>query len=273
MKDFNEIVIEECTSLELSQKGTGSATLAFTPDSHRLVLGLALEAAVVVVELPNEFDDAMGVSRTFSLAQVEGARVTRRLPRRHSVSGKPDGKSNGKATNGHLEMNGMDVDAEEQASSVDEDTPESDDEDSDDEDDEGASGGSQLLRAELLAVSEDGQWLAVADTSRKTAIYNLDALKVSLLLEIACKFAKLTLYMTASYIVSCPPSRNRLHQCALWIIITLHWPSQSITAFKLSMSMRVNSIPTISPSGRRCPGRAIQSSAFGSTPQAPRRSL
>ncbi|KAJ9113775.1 hypothetical protein QFC20_001801 [Naganishia adeliensis] len=182
VKDFNEMVIEECTSLELSQKGTGSATLAFTPDSHRLVLGLALEAAVVVVELPNEFDDAMGVSRTFSLAQVEGARVTRRLPRRHSVSGKPDGKNNGKATNGHLEMNGMDVDAEEQASSVDEDTPESDDEDSDDEDDEGASGGSQLLRAELLAVSEDGQWLAVADTSKKTAIYNLDALKLHCLL-------------------------------------------------------------------------------------------
>lgn len=267
------MIIEECTSLELSQKGTGSATLAFTPDSHRLVLGLALESAVVVVELPNEFDNAMGVSRTFSLAQVEGARVTRRLPRRHSVSGKPDDKINGKATNGHSEMNGMDVDSEEQASSVDEGTPETDNEDSDDEDDEETPAGNELLRAELLAVSEDGQWLAVADTSKKTAIYNLDALKVSLLMAIACKCPKLTLCMTSSYIVSCPPSRNRLLQCALWIIITLHWPSRSITAFRLSMWTRVNSIPTISLDGRRCPGRGIQSSVSDSTLQAPRQSL
>jgi U3 small nucleolar RNA-associated protein 4 len=179
VKDFNEMIIEECTSLELSQKGTGSATLAFTPDSNRLILGLALAPAVVVVELPNEFDASMGVSRTFSLAQVEGARVTRRLPRRPDVSGKADDTVNGKATNGHHEVNGMDVDAEEQASSTGEGSADTEEEDSDDEDDEDMSSGNQLLRTELLAVSEDGQWLAVADTSKKTAIYNLDALKVS----------------------------------------------------------------------------------------------
>lgn len=179
VKDFNQMIIEECPSLELSQKGTGSATLAFTPDSNRLILGLALAAAVVVVELPNEFDDAMGVSRTFSLAQVEGARVTRRLPRRPSLSGNTNEKSNGKATNGHSEVNGMDVDSEEQASSTGEGSADSDEEQTEDEDDEDSSAGNELLRAELLAVSEDGQWLAVADTSKKTAIYNLDALKVS----------------------------------------------------------------------------------------------
>lgn len=173
------MIIEECPSLELLQKGTGSATLAFTPDSNRLILGLALAAAVVVVELPNEFDDAMGVSRTFSLAQVEGARVTRRLPRRPSLSGNTNEKSNGKATNGHSEVNGMDVDSEEQASSTGEGSADSDEEQTEDEDDEDSSAGNELLRAELLAVSEDGQWLAVADTSKKTAIYNLDALKVS----------------------------------------------------------------------------------------------
>lgn len=173
------MIIEECQSLELSQKGTGSSTLAFTPDSNRLILGLALEAAVVVVELPNEFDASMGVSRTFSLAQVEGVRVTRRLPRRASVSGKSDDKSNGKGANGHSEMNGMDIDPEEQASSLGEGTSEAGDEETDDEEDEESINGTDLLRAELLAVSEDGQWLAVADTSKKTAIYNLDALKVS----------------------------------------------------------------------------------------------
>jgi U3 small nucleolar RNA-associated protein 4 len=170
------MIMEECSNLELSQKGTGSATLAFTPDSNRLILGLALESAVVVVELPNEFDASMGVSRTFSLAQIEGARVTRRLPKRQTE--KSADEPNGKAANGHAETNGMDVDADENTSSTGGDASDAEDDESDEEE-ESSTASSGLLRSESLAVSEDGQWLAVVDTNKKIAIYNLDVLKVS----------------------------------------------------------------------------------------------
>lgn len=170
------MIMEECANLDLSQKGTGSATLAFTPDSNRLILGLALASAVVVVELPNEFDSSMGVSRTFSLAQIEGARVTRQMPKRQAE--KSQDKLNGNASNGHAEVNGMDVDVDENASSVEQEASDAEEEESDEEE-ESSSSSNDLLRSESLAVSEDGQWLAIVDTNRKIAIYNLDVLKVS----------------------------------------------------------------------------------------------
>ncbi|KAJ9098622.1 hypothetical protein QFC21_004269 [Naganishia friedmannii] len=182
IKEFNELIIEECTNFELSQKGTGSATIAFTPDSNRLLLGLALEAAVVVVELPNEFDASISVSRTFSLAQTEGARVTRGLPRRSSVSENADSHSNGHVVNGHAEPNGMDIDDNHISSTGDDESSTKEDEESDVEDEDEVDSGNQILRAEVMAVSEDGQWLAVADTNKKIAIYNLDVLKLHCLL-------------------------------------------------------------------------------------------
>lgn len=170
------MIMEECATLDLSQKGTGSVTLAFTPDSNRLILGLALASAVVVVELPNEFDSSMGVSRTFSLTQIEGARVTRQMPKRQAE--KSQDNLNGNASNGHAEINGMDVDGDENTSSVEQDASDAEEAESDEEE-ESSPSSNDLLRSESLAVSEDGQWLAVVDTNRKIALYNLDVLKVS----------------------------------------------------------------------------------------------
>lgn len=208
------MIMEECANLELSQKGTGSATLAFTPDSNRLILGLALESAVVVVELPNEYDASMGVSRTFSLAQIEGARVTRRLPKRQTE--KSQDERNGKASNGHAESNGMDVDGDEAASSVEGEASDAEEDDSDEEEESAATDG--LLRSEALAVSEDGQWLAVVDTNRKIAIYNLDVLKVSK----PRSFSYLaSLFCPYSYTAFCQRSRKLPHRFVSWIIAIL----------------------------------------------------
>lgn len=134
-----------------------------------------------MVELPNEFDASISVSRTFSLAQTEGARVTRGLPRRSSVSQNADKHSNGHVANGHAEPNGMDIDGDDHISSTgDDESSTREEEESDDEDEDEVDSGNQILRAEVMAVSEDGQWLAVADTNKKTAVYNLDVLKVRL---------------------------------------------------------------------------------------------
>lgn len=107
--------------------------------------------------------------------------MTRGLPRRSSVSENDVGHSNGHAANGHADVNGMDIDGDDHANSTaDDESSTKGDEESDDEDEDEVDGGNQILRAEVMAVSEDGQWLAVSDTNKKTAIYNLDVLKVRL---------------------------------------------------------------------------------------------
>lgn len=140
--------------LGLAQRGCGASALLFTPDSSRLVLSLAANAHVVVMDL----DEDVSVLHSFAPAHnlvggrsVKGKRARRR--RRKEAAA---------AENSDVEMeNG-------------------DDSESDDEPAQVNSPPAPWVTA--LSASDDGQYLATSDLGGKVTIFNLDTLQLHALL-------------------------------------------------------------------------------------------
>lgn len=184
VKDFTESILDGCSrrprSLQIQLRSTGSASLAFTPDSASLALGLSLSPHIVIVGLPASNVQSVEVLTVFDLRRrVESGRTVAGMPRNGGVTPNGSNKGEVKKPNGHA--NGMmDVDEEEEDSQDDsevssEDGSEDDDEDEDEEEEEKTE---VPVAASILKLSEDGQWLATVDTLNRTSVYNLDLLKL-----------------------------------------------------------------------------------------------
>lgn len=144
----------ELKALHLGQKGCGSSALLFTPDSGRLVMALAANAHVVVLELPEpEEGDEIEVARVFAPQHklVEGGRSIRRRRRQKAAH--------------RLEM---DV--------------EMDSDGSDSSDDEAMKAPTAQPWVTGLSCSLDGQYLATSDEAGKVTMFNLDTMSLHALL-------------------------------------------------------------------------------------------
>ncbi|SCV75017.1 BQ2448_8046 [Microbotryum intermedium] len=131
--------------------GTGSAQLAFTTNSQRLVLASSFGSSIAVVELSMDREKSFYVSKVFGQHnEHRGDREIRAVP------------------NG---VNGVNGAAHSESGS---------DSDSDDDDEERSSRASTSDRPATvvcLAISPDGKWLASADLERKVCVFDLENLK------------------------------------------------------------------------------------------------
>ena len=106
------------------------------------------------------------------------------VPRQRAgvVTGALTGHKSNVQANGHSDgrVNGVDaMEMVESESGSALGSPETDDENSDVEEDVVAATASSMTRVDMLAVSEDGQWLASCNNRGHVNVYNLDVLKVS----------------------------------------------------------------------------------------------
>lgn len=167
----------------------------FTPDSHRLVLGLVNVGEVLVIELPSvslsvggeddERSHDIKVVKCFGRGKVDGRVVLNMKNETKKKFKRSRGKKVSEApavVNGHVgEQSMMDVDGALADGEVDKD--EREDEEDDLEINQGQNGSGLTRREDAwiggLAVSDDGQWLAVSDLAGQVSVYNLDTLQVS----------------------------------------------------------------------------------------------
>ncbi|WVN86073.1 uncharacterized protein L203_101231 [Cryptococcus depauperatus CBS 7841] len=148
---------------EVEKQGCGASKLLFTPDSQRLILGLVASGKVMVIELPQpslEVEEEIKVIGFFKTREnVIAGRVIREMP-------------NGN----HLELQ---ADEDNSANRNDYEGDEmSMDEESESDFGHGKKQESNSSWISSLAVSIDGQWLAVADLSGSVCIFNLDTLQL-----------------------------------------------------------------------------------------------
>jgi len=170
VKSFSEDLIDACSSIPLRERGTGASSLAFTPDSNRLIIGFALSAALMAVELSKDLRQNLRVLRVFPVNALESGRGALTGQKSNvQANGHSDGRVNG--------VDAMELDESESGSAL--GSPETDDENSDVEEDVVAATATSMTRVDMLAVSEDGQWLASCNNRGHVNVYNLDVLKVS----------------------------------------------------------------------------------------------
>ncbi len=137
----------------------GACSLSFTPDSSRLVIGLATSSNMLIVEI----GDGIKVLQAIALEAQDGADKAKR-----------NGRQPNAQTNGHA--NGLD--AESSDSELDSDG----DGDGSDDEDVRVLGGSVTQQDSIAAmtrISDDGQWLVACSERHVVTIYNLDTLRVS----------------------------------------------------------------------------------------------
>jgi hypothetical protein len=165
VKSFAEALVRHPLLLAASQQqGLGAVSLVFSPDSSRLAIA-TFDGHVVVVNVSAECE----VARVFTLQGQQARR-----PGGRAVTGTERPKANG-----HHHVNGggdVDMGSEE---------TEDDDDDDDTEENEGlgSDGPSRekttsVVVVVAMAISSDGQWLAVADSGAGLHVYNLDSLQV-----------------------------------------------------------------------------------------------
>lgn len=181
--------------LDLQSTGTGSSTILFTPDSGRLVLGLAMSGQVVVLELDGSREARGGgevrVAQVFKRDDITvgGRVIVGKKEMGANGGGKKAGKGKGKgkgAVNGDVDV---DMDANNDNTALAARGEDEEDEDDGHEDEE--SGTEDMAEGKVpmvgpkqgwvacMAVSADGQWLAVSDLLGKVSVFNLDTLRVS----------------------------------------------------------------------------------------------
>lgn len=158
IRDFSSSLLASAssTSLSLAANGTGASSLLFTPDSSKLILATIARGDVLVVDLaPIEEGSDPTILRVFEQAVAERGSSDR------VVTGSK--RVNGAATT-TVEDDSMDVDGEPSSyasSSF-----------------SSAHGANRKSTVTVMAVSADGQYLAVADTLSRTRLYNLDTLQL-----------------------------------------------------------------------------------------------
>lgn len=204
--------------LELESRGTGASSLLFSPDSGRLIMGMAMSGQVVILELNGGEGQVKGeevrVAQVFKRDEAMVGQAGRVIvpmkdaagagaaagkgaaPRRQRRRARKQVDSDAPAAvvvNGdaHAPAEGemeIDQEAEDPAGPATEqekekegrEDDESSSEEENEEDEEGVKTvGEKQGRVASMAVSADGQWLAVSDLLGKVSIYNLDTLRVS----------------------------------------------------------------------------------------------
>ncbi|KDE02845.1 hypothetical protein, variant [Microbotryum lychnidis-dioicae p1A1 Lamole] len=133
--------------------GTGSAQLAFTANSGRLVLASSFGSSIAIVELPMDREKSFYVSKVFGQHnEHRGGREIRAMP------------------NGVNGING----ASHSDSGSDSD---SDSADGAEERSSRANSSDRPAMVVCLSISQDGKWLASADLERKVCVFDLENLK------------------------------------------------------------------------------------------------
>jgi hypothetical protein len=211
--------LERLGDMAVYKRGTGASSLAFTPDSNALIIGLAMHSHMVIVEVGDEdADEGVSVLQSLPIPVKEGMRAVRGLPTRSRANKKPNGVTNGNGhatdnSNGDASMEDSDGDAgsEPGANGIDDHSDsesESEEEDSDDP---------ARPRLVMMTISRDGQWLACQDSLGRIGIWSLDVLKVSSLLSSISKieltsFVLFIASLLRSYVRTTPISYG-LYQC------------------------------------------------------------
>lgn len=158
---------------QLTTQGCGSTSMVFTPDGGRVVLGL-VTGQVLIIELAEDEENVeVEVVKCFERKE--------RVVRGRVIKGK---NVNGTGVNGNNTAPDIDVSmtekAEEQESnSGSESESESESDSPSTFHSNGAHKQTQNEWISTLAVSEDGQWLGVADLEGRVEVFNLDSLQVS----------------------------------------------------------------------------------------------
>jgi U3 small nucleolar RNA-associated protein 4 len=190
VKAFTSLLQESFPHLArgFSTRGTGATSLIFSPASHVLVIGLAMQSHMIVVEVGDEdAEEGVSVLKSFAVPVKEGSRAVRRLPTRTN-------KLNGSASHGDDDAEDEDSMSVEEANGGDQSMSittavhnnddkigsmsdsDSDSEDSGDDNDDASALRSRFI---MMSISRDGQWLAGQDDSGRIGVWSLDVLKVS----------------------------------------------------------------------------------------------
>lgn len=146
--------------------GTGSASLAFTPDSKKLILATSFGGTIAIVEMSSE--SSAKTEDTFRVVKVFGEHAAKHKGERETRG--RNGKTNG-TSNGDVEMNGVHSDSE-------------DDEDAEEGVAKEAQANTSTTTIACLSISSDGKWLASADLERRVCVFDLESLKVNHILSI-----------------------------------------------------------------------------------------
>jgi U3 small nucleolar RNA-associated protein 4 len=160
--------------LDIASKGLGSSTLAFTPDSRRLVMGHVQSGNIIVVSLPIPGEgegEGVEVIKSFQMGGnvVHGRVIVGGKKRRRN------GRKNDQPVTEVEVMDDMEVDEKEG-----EEDEEADEEKDEDVKEEVAQKEEEQSWISCLGASGDGQWLVSGDTAGRVTIFNLDTLQVSL---------------------------------------------------------------------------------------------
>jgi U3 small nucleolar RNA-associated protein 4 len=162
------------SQLDIASKGLGSSTLAFTPDSRRLVMGHVQSGNIIVVSLPIPGEgegEGVEVIKSFQMGGnvVHGRVIVGGKKRRRN------GRKNDQPVTEVEVMDDMEVDEKEG-----EEDEEADEEKDEDVKEEVAQKEEEQSWISCLGASGDGQWLVSGDTAGRVTIFNLDTLQVSL---------------------------------------------------------------------------------------------
>ncbi|OWT36156.1 U3 small nucleolar RNA-associated protein 4 [Cryptococcus neoformans] len=155
---------------QLTTQGCGSTSMVFTPDGGRVVLGL-VTGQVLIIELVED-EENVGVEVVKCFERKE------RVVRGRVIKGKD---VNGTGVNGNNAASDVDISMEEEA----EEQKSNSDSESESESDSPSTFHSNGIHKQtqnewisILAVSEDGQWLGVADLEGRVEVFNLDSLQL-----------------------------------------------------------------------------------------------
>ena len=190
-------------AMNLERNGTGASALAFTPDSHRLVLAAALTGDITVVDLSAVVSDESSRLGEASVVRVFEQDTSATVGGRVVAGGKRV-KSTAAAAAGDMDVDGNDSHDTSGALSSSSSSSSS------------SQGGRATVKC--LAVGPDGQWLAVSDLLGRTRVYNLDTLQLHAHLPTfsaqppaALLFVPSPVSPTQSLLLLALPNGNQLH--------------------------------------------------------------
>lgn len=164
---------------QLTTQGCGSTSMVFTPDGGRVVLGLITGQVLIIELVEDEENVEVEVVKCFERKE----RVVRgRVIKGKNVNGNSNGVKGGRNAADDIDVSMAD-EADEQKSNSGSESESESESDSDSPSTFYSNGAHKQTQNEwisTLAVSEDGQWLGVADLEGRVEVFNLDSLQVSI---------------------------------------------------------------------------------------------
>lgn len=180
--------------------------MVFTPDGGRVVLGLITGQVLIIELVEDEENVEVEVVKCFERKE----RVVRgRVIKGKNVNGNSNGVKGGRNAADDIDVSMAD-EADEQKSNSGSESESESESDSDSPSTFYSNGAHKQTQNEwisTLAVSEDGQWLGVADLEGRVEVFNLDSLQVSIFFYSSLGRRKLTYQLAPiSSIQLSPPS-------------------------------------------------------------------